>query len=133
MNSVPVKGYNAIVDLLSAFPNIEQDLMELYVAYVFKEASFRDFGRETRNLCIDYIRECMGDIKRGLMSERKKLLAAYFDVARYQTDRIDAAIEWDVDVDVLGFLLKKRPPPENPEERRKLIVPDEVKIKRERI
>lgn len=125
-------GDAAFIELLEAFPDLEDELIELYSAYVFKELSSKDFEQKVRKLCAEFVRHCVMTVKQGIKVDRdKRLVNAYFDVARYQTDRIDAAIEWNVDKDVLGFLLKKRPPPENPEERRRLPVPIEVTKKRE--
>ena len=58
---------------------------------------------------------------------------AYLDVARYQTDVIDAAIEWGVDDEALEFLIEIEPPPTSTEERLGLSVPAELRKLRERI
>jgi hypothetical protein len=128
-----IEGYNALVELLEAFPSLESELMCLYTDYIFKDVSSRDYEKKVRGLCSEWVTKCITTIKRGISAdvEHKKLLSAYLDVARYQTDRIDASIEWNVDADVLGFLLKKRPPPENPEERRQIEVPYSIRKKRE--
>ena len=124
-------GDAALVELLEAFPDLENELIGLCSAYVFKELSCKDYEQKVRKLCAEFVRHCVMTVKQGVKVDKDRRLNAYFDVARYQTDRIDAAIEWNVDKDVLGFLLKKRPPPENPEERRRLPVPIEVTKKRE--
>lgn len=127
-----VRMNESIIDLLEAFPSLESEIMELFSAYVLKEISSKDFEQQVKKLCAEHVRECVVTIKQGIKADKsKRLINAYFDVARYQTDRIDAAIEWNVDEDILGFLLKRRPPPTNPEDRLKLSVPIEVSKKRE--
>ena len=120
----------AVIDLLEMFPSLENELMELFSAYALKEIPSKDFERETKKLCIEYIRKCIQTIKQGVKTD-KSLFRAYFDVARYQTDRKDAAIEWGCDEDLLKFILKKRSPPKTPEARLKLLAPSEVTKKRE--
>jgi len=130
--SLEQMGNESLIDLLEAFPSLETDLMELFSAYVLKEISSKEFEQQVKKLCAEHVRNCVVSIKQGIKSDKsKRLINAYFDVARYQTDRIDAAIEWNVDKDILGFILKRRPPPSKPEDRLKLSVPIEVTKKRE--
>jgi len=129
--SLEQMGNESLIDLLEAFPTLEAELMELYSAYVLKEISSKDFEQQVKKLCAEHVRNCVVTIKQGIKADKsKRLINAYFDVARYQTDRIDAALEWNVDEDILGYMLKRRPPPTNPEDRLKLSVPIEVTKKR---
>lgn len=121
---------NAVIDLFEMFPELEDDLMGLFSDYVLKEIPTKDFEHDTKRLCVNYVKNCIQTIKQGIKADNS-LRVAYLDVARYQTDRIDAAIEWGCDADLLEIILKKRPVPQTPEERHSLIVPLEVTKKRE--
>jgi hypothetical protein len=126
------QGSEAIFELLETFPALEIELLDLYVALVFKEIDLRQYEIEVRRLCMKYITQLVVVAKHGVKADKKRrLVNAYFDVARYQTDRIDAAIEWDVDKYILGLLLERRPPPQDYEERKRLPVPSAVIKKRE--
>lgn len=119
-----------LFDLLDSFPKVEDQLMEIFSASLFKEITRAEYGRRTTHLCMDFVKDCILTIKQGVKTD-ESLTNAYFDVARYQTDIVDAAIEWDTDVRLLGLLLRKRPPPKTPEERLCLMVPIDVTKKRE--
>lgn len=132
LDQIVKDGNTALYELLEAFPDFEDDLLDLYSAYVFKELSSKEYKVQVRRMCSEFVRQCVMTVKQGILLDReKRLLNAYYDVARYQTDPVDAGIEWNVEKDILGFLLKRRPPPDTPEERRQLPVPTVVVKKRE--
>jgi hypothetical protein len=126
------QGSEALFEMLEAFPPIETELLDLYIAHVFKELDSQQYELKVRRVCLEYVKRLAVTAKHGVKADKRgRLLNAYFDVARYQTDRIDAAIEWNVDKYVLGLLLERRPPPQDHEERRQLPVPKAVTKKRE--
>jgi len=125
LNSRYKEASDAAIELLEAFPILEDDLMELLSAFILKEITAREFDRGIRDLCINEIKTIASKIKRSLKADRR-VLNAYYDIARYQTDFVDASIEWECDRQMLQFLLKKRKPPLTPEERQQLPVPQEV-------
>lgn len=121
---------DAIIDLLEMFPTLEKELMDIFCSYALKETTGREFEHDARLLCLGYVKNCIQTIKQETKKD-KSLFRAYFDVARYQTDIKDAAIDWQSDETILNFMLKRRPPPATPGERRSLPVPLEVTKKRE--
>jgi len=121
---------NAIFELLEAFPDLETQLFDLFGAYVFGEITGTEYERRTRKICVDRVMTCILTVKQGVKSSTD-LINAYFDVARYQTDVLDAAIEWGVDKELLELVLRKKAPSKTPEDRLQLIVPSEVVKRRE--
>ena len=119
-----------VYELFECFPTLDKQLIELFISFVLKEKISKEFEARSKELCMDYIRALISKIKQEFKTD-KSLLNAYYDVARYQTDVKDAIIQWEADEDLLRFILKKRPPPETPEERLKLTLPKEVVKKRE--
>jgi len=126
-----VSLYEAIVDLSDTFIDLDDKCMELFSNFVFGEITGKLFDQEIRQLYFDRIRYDILLIKKEIRSKHKNICNAYYDVARYQTDYVDAAIEWNIDKRVLELIIEKRPPPITPEERHALKVPDEVRKKRE--
>jgi hypothetical protein len=122
--------FNSVIDLLEMFPDMEDEILDLFISFVLNEISSRDFELKAKAKCVNYVKNCILDIRQGV-KKKSTLLLAYFDVARYQTDVTDAAIEWDCDENLLKLILKKRPPPETPEERLTLPTPIEVIKRRE--
>lgn len=115
----------SILTLLKICPDSRLDLEELISAFILKEISSKQFDAGIRDLCLDIIKECAHKIKKSLKADRR-VLNAYYDVARYQTDLVDACIEWECDRDILTILLQHRKPTALPNERLKLPVPQAV-------
>lgn len=110
-------------------PIITDELRSTYIKYVFRETDSKRLDLEIRNR--------LSEIRNGLQMLRQRivndtnLMFAYYDIARYQTDVKDAAIDWGVSEELLCYVLKERPVPITPEERHSLDVPHEVQRMRE--
>ena len=115
---------NTLLDLFDLFPTLEEDFCSLYISCVLKEIDNKTFDSNVKEFLAS-TKNRIQIIKQGIKAD-KNMAYAYYDVARYQTDITDAAIEWQVDERLLRFILTKRPPPENPEGRHLLTVPSEV-------
>lgn len=121
---------NAVIDLLEMFPDFENELLELFCGMVLNEIPSKDFERGAKDKCVVHVKNCIQDIRQNVR-RKDVLMLAYYDVARYQTDVKDAAIEWGCDETLLKLIVKKRPPPQTPEERLNLSTPIEVVKRRE--
>jgi hypothetical protein len=115
---------NTLLDLFDLFPTVEEDFRSLYIACVLKEIDNKTFDSNVKEF-LAATKNRLQIIRQGIKAD-KNMAFAYYDVARYQTDITDAAIEWQVDERLLRLILTKRPPPENPEGRHLLPVPPEV-------
>jgi hypothetical protein len=115
---------NTLLDLFDIFPTLEADFNTLYISCVLKEIDNKTFDSVVKDFLAS-AKNRLQIIRQGIKSD-KNMAFAYYDVARYQTDITDAAIEWQVDERLLRFILTKRPPPETPEGRHLLTVPHEV-------
>jgi len=113
-----------LLDLLNIFHALESEFNSLYISCVLKEIDNKTFDVTVKD-CIASVKNSIQIIRQGIKAD-KNMAFAYYDVARYQTDITDAAIEWQVDERLLRFILTRRPPPENPEGRHLLAVPPEV-------
>jgi len=116
-------------EFLNAFPLLKDDMKECIGDYAMKKTIAYHFEQNARRMYTTHIKEDIARIKE--MYKGKGIRLAYLDVARYQTDVRDASIAWGVDEDVLGQLLKMKPPPGEPKDRLKLEIPDELRKKRE--
>lgn len=121
---------DAIIELLEAFPDQEDQLLDLFISYIFGRLPGAEYERKTRKICVEQVMKCILVIKQGAKSYTQ-LLNAYYDVARYQTDVIDAAIEWGVDSKVLEIVVAKSSLPLSVEDRLRLQVPSDVTKLRE--
>jgi len=119
---------DSLFDLLEAFPTLENQIKDLFTSSLFREITATEFESKVKSCCLAHIKKQTQTIRKGV--KKDNLYKAYYDVARYQTDVKDAADEWGVDEEVLGFILAQRPPPTSPEQRRQLSVPSEVTKKR---
>jgi len=122
---------DAIIELLEAFPDKEDRLLDIFISFIRGEITSTEYERKTRRVCVDQIMKYILTIKQGGKADYANLINAYFDVARYQTDTIDASIEWGVDRVVLQCMLTRLPVPKTPDERLCLTVPQEVVKRRE--
>jgi hypothetical protein len=116
-------------DFLNAFPLLKNEMSSQISDFALKKMLANTFELNARRLYAQHIKVQTGLIKNAFKGKSIKL--AYLDVARYQTDVRDAAIEWDVDEEALVFLLELKPPPTTTEERLGLEIPDELRKKRE--
>ena len=120
----------AIIELLEAFPEQEDQLLSLFISYIFGDVPGAEYERKTRKICVEQVMKYISVIKQGAKSYTR-MLNAYYDVARYQTNVIDAAIDWEVDPKVLELIVAKLPPPKATEDRLRLKVPNDVTKLRE--
>lgn len=128
--SLPKDQFADIVhDLIYAFPSFENACMDLFSAFAIQEINGRVFEQDIKQIYFDHIKNSISIIKQEI--KNKKLYFAYMDVARYQTDPIDASIEWQVNVNLLNILLERKPVPTTVDGRLGLAVPQEVSKKRE--
>ena len=119
---------DALFEILEAFPTLENQIKDLFTSFLFGEITVTEFDGKVKTCCLAHIKKQTQIIRKGV--KKDNLYKAYYDVARYQTNVKDAADEWGVDEEVLGFILTQRPPPTSPEQRRQLSVPSEVTKKR---
>lgn len=120
---------DVVYDLIESFPKFENVCMDLFTSFILQERTGKSFEQEIKQIYFDHIRNCIATIKQE--AKNKKLYYAYMDVARYQTDPLDAAIEWQVNINLLNILLERKPVPTTVEDRLALSVPQEVIKKRE--
>jgi len=120
---------DVVYDLIESFPKLEDPCVDLFSSLVLQEITGKIFEQKVKELYFDRIRKCISTIKQE--ARNKNLYHAYMDVARYQTDALDAAIEWQVNINLLNILLERKPVPTTVEDRLALFVPQEVVKKRE--
>ena len=118
-----------IDDFLNSFPQLKKDMEEHLGEYAMKDMLATLFEQKARGMYTRHVREEIAWIKNAYKGKNIKL--AWLDVARYQTDVWDAAVEWDVEEEVLSCLLRIKPPPVDVDERLRLEVPKELRRKRE--
>lgn len=114
---------------INAFPSVKEDMSSYIGEYALKNTTVLIFERLVKKKYTQLVKENLTYIKDTLKG--KAIHLAYLDVARYQTDVIDSAIQWGVDDEVLEFLLDIKPPPTSTEDRLNLEVPAELKKLRE--
>lgn len=116
---------------LRAVPELQEELSFEVGSYAQKEIIAVVLGRNIERVFAKYLKVQIKQITN--VFKGKAIMIAYLDVARYQTDVIDAAIEWGVDDEVLEFLVEIAPPPKSTEGRLGLNVPAALKRLRERV
>jgi len=112
---------------------MEQRILDLLLDLVFTDLKIDEFNTKLSLLKLEFGIEqnVLGYRKRIVKVGKRRITHAYYDVARYQTDVLDAAIEWGVAKDILDFVLEHRRVPKTPEDRLILDVPKAVRKKRE--
>lgn len=130
-----IDGVVAVLERVEKFvravPELEEELGLEVGSYARKEIIAVVLRGNIERVFAKYIKAQIKHITN--VFKGKAIMIAYLDVARYQTDVIDAAIEWGVDDEVLEFLVEIAPPPKSTEERLGLNVPVVLKKLRERV
>jgi hypothetical protein len=120
-----------IHELLGSCPDAE-NLAEVALAkLVLKELSPKGFQREIAGGLKSVAQNFMKQMETSADDEFSAYRNAWYDVARYQTDPIDAAITWDADPESFQILLEARPVPTDAAAKQALSVPLAVKKLRE--
>jgi hypothetical protein len=118
-----------VEEFVNAFPDRREDFRMLIRDYAMGNKSALMFERAIKRTYTEILRKHILNLK--CVFKGKNLRLAYLDVARYHTDVIDAAIEWEIDEDVLYYVLELAPPPPTTEGRLSLEIPVELRKLRE--
>jgi hypothetical protein len=125
-------AFSEIHDLLGACREAEAIAEVSLAKLVLKEANIKAFQRSLNDVLAVVTRHFAAQITAASGDNRfEPYRCAWFDVARYQTDVMDAALTWDVDPETLQLIVECRPTPQTSDGRQALKVPQEVRKLRE--
>ena len=103
-----------------------------YVKFLLGDLTYRQLRKilmELHEVAQKAVLDPLADV--ALETSAVAAINAWYDVARYQTDPTDAALEWGVNEKMLRTMLTHRPAPSLPMDRHALTVPYAVKKARE--
>jgi hypothetical protein len=127
-----IELFRVTEELFGRNQDIEHQADKNLAQFIIKEKNFRMFKRHGSDLLTQMFRQIVEPLADSANTpELEALCNAWYDVARYQTDAVDAKNLWRADEETLRYLLELCPPPETPEERHKLNTPQAVKRQRE--